>query len=209
MPVRLLESEIFGYPPGMSGAEETEGAIGVASNGTLFLDEIGETDADLQQRLIQTFQDSRHGTQKDSGRMESSARFVCASNMDLDSKAVENPLFAELLGCFSYRVRLLPLRERKRDLPRLCEYLAEKFARNFGRPVPDLSPSVLEAFGEWDWPGNIRELGNWIARIVIFGTEEAMQAGARQRARKIDAASRRHRATRIRLSSLRRSRRDR
>ena len=80
----------------------------------------------------------------------------------------------ELLGCFAHRVRLLPLRERKQDIPQLCDYLLEKFARDFGCPVPHLSSEALEVFLQWKWPGNVRELENWIARIVIFGVEEVV-----------------------------------
>ena len=209
MPVRQLESEIFGHGTGIFEAEETKSAIGTASNGTLFFDEIGEADVDLQQRLIRTFQASRSEIQRGAGQKEVSARFVCASTIDLNSKGRDNALLSELMRCFGYRVRLLPLRDRRGDLPQLCAYLAKRFARNFGRPVPHLDPAVLEAFGQWNWPGNIRELENWIARIVVFGTEEAILAGARQRGNKVDGASRRHRATRINMSFVRRSRRNR
>ena len=195
LPSRLLESEMFGNESDQCGGGEEKNAIGMASSGTLFLDEIGDLDPVLQRRLIRNLQIGRSRSQDDLGRRDV-ARFVCASCMNLDSKARENPTFAELLGCFGHRVRLLPLRERKRDLPQLCEYLAEKFARNFGRPVPHLSESVLAAFGQWNWAGNIRELENWIARIVVFGTEDAMGPEyGRQRGGRIDAGSGRHRAT--------------
>lgn len=81
----------------------------------------------------------------------------------------------KLLKPFAYHhLQLLPLRERKEDIPQLCEYLLGKFAREFGRSVPHLSSNALEAFQQWKWPGNIRELENWMARIVIFGAEEVI-----------------------------------
>ena len=101
-------------------------------------------------------------------------RFVCSTSINLEA-GLRSPNFqGELLGCFAHRVRLLPLRERKQDIPQLCDYLLEKFARDFGRPVPHLSSEALDVFQQWKWPGNVRELENWIARIVIFGAEEVV-----------------------------------
>ena len=84
----------------------------------------------------------------------------------------------------------------------------EKFARSFGRQAPQLSPYVLSAFQQWNWPGNIRELENWIARIVIFGTEEAIGLEfRRQLGVSRDVPPREHRATRVKLDRARRIRR--
>ena len=208
VPSRLLHGEMFSCGDAVSGAaEETKlSVIGIVGGGTLFLDEILDMDLDLQRELTRAI----HAGQNKRGRGERRRfpRFVCASSVDLDLEAIQKPTLAQLLGSFGHRVRLLPLRERKRDLPELCEYLADKIARDYGRPVPRLSQSVLDAFSRRNWPGNIRELENWIARIVIFGTEEAMGPEyGRQVGGRIDVPGRRHRATRIKFSHLRRSRR--
>jgi transcriptional regulator with PAS, ATPase and Fis domain len=210
VPARLLEAEMFGWGIGAPGAKEgKKDAIALAFGGTLFLDEIGEMDSVLRCKLIGTLQTGRYN-HPDLGQMEVNARIVCACSMDLDSKRAECEEISQLLRSFAHRVRLLPLRERKADIPWLCEYLVEKFARNFGRPAPQLSQSVLDAFSRWDWPGNIRELENWIARIVLFGMEEAMGAEyGRLRGSKVDGVSRRHRATSINMSLSRRTRRSR
>jgi len=201
---RQSESEIFRGGTGTAeGSRPKEIAIDLASRGTLFLDEIGDLGAVVQQQLVGIF--GAGGCGRPDGR-DLDPRFVCASSLNSGSKASENPILAELLGSFQHRVRLLPLRERKRDLPQLCEYLAEKFARSFNRPVPKLSQSVLELFAEWSWPGNIRELENWVARIVVLGTEEAMATEyCHQREGKTEG-SRRHRATRVNSSFSRRTR---
>ncbi len=103
------------------------------------------------------------------------ARFIFASSSDAKAGPTKHGLLEELLQPFAhYHLRLIPLRERKQDIPHICEYLLSKFAREFGRPIPILSSDALEAFQQWRWPGNIRELENWIARIVIFGAEEAI-----------------------------------
>lgn len=202
LPQRLLELEMFGAETGIaSGAHQSASAIAMAAGGTLYLDEIGDLEPLLQHRLIRTMLDRQSGQTYE----PASVRFVCASSMDLERKAAENPVLCQFLGLFGYRVRLLPLRERRCDIPQLCEFILQKFARNFGRPVPSLSPSILEAFARRNWPGNIRELENWIARIVVFGIEEALESEPdRQRGSRNDGGFRRHRATRIGLNRRRR-----
>ncbi len=151
------------------------GSIGLASGGTLFLDEITIWSCSLQQKLTRTLESGRYRRIDGGEDLAVNARFVCATSFDLKAGLQKSHFSEELLGCFAHhRVRLLPLRERREDIPRLCEYLLGKFARDFGRPVPHLSSHVLEAFQQWKWPGNIRELENWIARIVIFGAEEVI-----------------------------------
>ena len=210
VPARLLEAEMFGYEQGSSGTiqETKNGSIGVAGGGTLFLDEIREMDSMLQLKLLRTLQTGRYGRQNGSEELAVNARFICASSRDLQPGAGGDPFSEQLLGCFAHRVRLKPLRERKEDIPQLCEYLVEKFARNFGRPVPRLGPYVLRFFQRWNWPGNIRELENWIARIVIFGTEEAIGLEfRRQLGPAADPPPREHRVMRVQADRDRRVRR--
>jgi DNA-binding NtrC family response regulator len=207
---RVLEGEVFGYETGSTGnpGESRSGSIEMAAGGTLFVDDIADMDVSLQQRLIRTLKMSRYGRQNGAEDLMVEARFVCATGIDPQGGPRSQTVHADLLECFGHRVRLLPLRERKEDIPQLCRYLGEKFARNFGRPVPRFSPAVLDALQKWDWPGNIRELENWTARIVIFGTEEAIGLEfSRQLGARIDTSPRRHRATRINANRLRRTRR--
>ena len=133
------------------------------------------------------------------------ARFVCATSSYLNAGL--GSFLVELLGNFAHhRLRLLPLRERREDIPQLCEYLLEKFASDFGRPVPHLSSHAVEAFQQWKWPGNIRELENWIARIVIFGAEEVLGLEFRRR---LPSEEDYHRVARMRVGRTRRIRRHR
>jgi two-component system, NtrC family, response regulator AtoC len=205
--LRESEFKVFGCGIGVSNeSQKAKTTVERPLGGTIFLDELGDLDEVIQQQLIWLFEADGCGRRYVSqDRM--SPRFVCASSLNLGLKAPRDSTLAALLGCFEHRVRLLPLRERKSDLPQLCEFMAEKFARSFNRPVPRLSPVVLELFAEWNWPGNIRELENWIARIVVLGTEEAMAAGRhRQREGRTDFGPRRHRATRANVSIARRTR---
>jgi DNA-binding NtrC family response regulator len=141
--------------------------------GTLFLDEIGELDSALQRSVGRALNPEKSSN-------PANARIVCASSTDMKGAVGDKRVCESLSSHFRYRVRLVPLRERKQDIPRLCEYLAEKFARSLGRPTPRLNAFVLESLQQWSWPGNIRELENWIARIVVFGTEEAISLDFRR-----------------------------
>ena len=172
------------FERGMSGTEGSHTwrlgqhftSIGLEAGGALFLDEIADLDLGLQEKLLALFKSGAF-TGGELRVSSEGARIVCASSVGLDEAAECGRILRDLADCFKSRVRLLPLRERKQDIPELCDYLAEEYARKIGRPVPKLNPCVLEAFQKWSWPGNIRELENWIARIVIFGTEEAVGLG--------------------------------
>jgi DNA-binding NtrC family response regulator len=197
-PAGVLEREIFG---GEAGA--TEGQAGqencskdVASGGTLFLDDVRHLDPALQQRLVRLIKTGRYGSKNGGGELAIKARIVCASDFDLQTAGQKGTTMpVDLLGCFGHRVRLLPLRERKEDIPQLCRYLGEKIAHDFGRPVPRFSAAVLGVLQRWDWPGNIRELENWTARIVIFGPEEVIGPESDYLPGRQEAGPRRHRGT--------------
>lgn len=171
----LLEGKIFGFERTKFavGLENHSGSIGLSSKGTLFLDEIDSLDSSLQQKLACALMSGRFRPIEGREDLVLGARLICATTIDQEAE-LRIRIVEQLLGCFVHRVRLLPLRERRDDIPQLCEYLLEKFAKDFGRPVPHLSARAVEALQQWKWPGNIRELENWIARIVIFGAEEVV-----------------------------------
>jgi two-component system, NtrC family, response regulator AtoC len=182
-PANLLESELFGFEKGsFAGASENRpGLVEIADGGTLFLNEIGEISLELQGKLLRLLRDGSYtrigGREKRTGRV----RIVCATNVHL-LEAVEAGAFREDLF---YRIdvvslRLSPLRDRKNDIPQLCEYLLQKMSRQFQRSIPRLHPVTLHLLKQWDWPGNLRELENWIARAVILGDDEAPGAELRR-----------------------------
>lgn len=184
VPTTLLESELFGYEKcSFAGAtEDRPGLIEIADGGTLFLDEIGEMHWSLQGKLLQLLQDRSYtrigGNLERVGRI----RLICASNVEL-KQAVDTGVFR---GDLLYRIdvvglRLLPLRERKVDIPQLCNYFLQKLARKFGRNALELNPSLLRLLMQWGWPGNLRELENWIARAIILGEFETVAAELRRK----------------------------
>jgi two-component system, NtrC family, response regulator AtoC len=196
----MLDSEIFGDSSGASRAQDETrgGAIGLASGGTLFFDGISEMGCNLNRRMARVL----------TRAASVDARIVCASSRNVQIGGEQERVLDPLQNCFGHRVHLLPLRHRKQDIPMLCEYLIGEFARAFDRPVPRLSSYVLDVFQQWNWPGNIRELENWIARIVIFGTEEAIGPKFKgQMGVSDDRVARPHRAIHLNFTRTRRSRR--
>jgi two-component system response regulator AtoC len=177
IPVALLESELLGYERGaFTGASHAKrGFVEMAAGGTLFLDEIGNMEWALQTKLLHLLQDGQYA--RIGGREERQARMrvICATNSNLE-QAVEKRMFRQDLF---YRidvinVNLPPLRERKKDIPRLCQHFIEKLAGRFGKSAPLLTAATLDLLEQWDWPGNLRELENWIGRFIILGGEEAL-----------------------------------
>jgi len=183
IPANLLECELFGCENGARGsvAEHLPGLVEIAGNGTLFLDEIGEMDWNLQGKLLRLLRD---GSLPQAGICEETVepvRVICATKVDLQ-RAVQFGAFREDLFYRIDVVRLnLPsLRDRKNDIPQLCEYFLQKLARQFNRTAPKLNPATLNLLKQWKWPGNLRELENWIARAIVFGDDAALGAELRR-----------------------------
>jgi two-component system response regulator AtoC len=191
VPASLLESELFGYQKGsFTGAKEDRpGLIEIAEGGTLFLDEIAELHRDLQAKLLHLLQDGSFTRIGGSEERVGNIRVICATNVDLkiavDSGAFREDLFYRIDGLL---LRLPALRERKNDIPQLCEHFLEKLARRFGRNAPILNPATVSLLMQWNWPGNLRELENWVARAIILGDSDALVMELRQRMGMADAS---------------------
>lgn len=171
----LLENELFGSLKGAS--EDRPGLIEIAGGGTLFLNEIGDMSLDLQGKLLRLLRDRSYTRIGGGEERLGHIRVICATNIDLQ-KAVELGTFREDLF---YRInvvslRPLPLRNRKNDIPQLCEYFLQKLSRQFRRKMPQLRLDTLQLLKQWVWPGNLRELENWIARAIILGDDESLRS---------------------------------
>lgn len=177
IPSTLLESELFGYERGaFTGAHGTKpGRVEAANGGTLLLDEIGDMDPGLQSKLLHLLQDGsfcRIGGRED---RYAQVRVICATNVDLEA-AMEAQNFRRDLF---YRIGVVtislpPLRERKEDIPLLADYFLKHLSERFGKESRPLSENMLKLMMEYDWPGNIRELQNWVARYIILGLEDVL-----------------------------------
>jgi two-component system response regulator AtoC len=177
IPGSLLESELLGFEKGaFAGANlPRRGLVEIAEGGTLFLAEIGDMDWSLQVKLLHLLQGGHYSRIGGREERRASIRVVCASKGDLEA-VVENRTFHhELFGRIDeFGLHILPLRERKEDIPQLCAYFLRKLADEFGKTAPRLTPMALQLLEEWNWPGNMRELKNWIARVIVLGCEEAL-----------------------------------
>ncbi|GAB4487867.1 MAG: sigma-54 dependent transcriptional regulator [Thermodesulfovibrionales bacterium] len=171
IPENLFESELFGYEPGaFTGASSRRIGLFEASNGgTLFLDEIGDMPQLMQSKLLRVIQDKevRRLGGKDPIRID--VRIITATNKDL-MKELQKGTFREDLF---YRLKVVtiglpPLRERKEDIPALAEFFIAKYNREFGKRITGIDAAALRAFGEYGWPGNIRQLESVIERAVIM-----------------------------------------
>jgi len=172
IPPELIDSQLFGHEKGsFTGAsEQHQGWFERADRGTLFLDEIGELPLAAQVRLLRVLQD--HQIERVGGRspVHVDVRIVAATHRDL-SAMVKDRTFREDLW---YRVNVFPillptLRERLEDIPSLVRHLAQRAAVRFGLAYVDPSEADLRLLANYEWPGNIRELGAVIDRAVILG----------------------------------------
>ena len=180
IPCDLLENELFGCVSQVSSRakEDRPGLVEIAEGGSIFLDEIGEMDWGLQGKLLDLLQGGSYARIGAHERRTASVRLICASNVDLQYSVQRGKFREGLLVCVGAgSLRLSALRERKGDIPQLCDYLLQKLARQLNRLAPRLSPSTLHTLKLWDWPGNLRELENWVARAIVFG--EDVQPGLR------------------------------
>ncbi|MGJ5814844.1 sigma-54 interaction domain-containing protein [Paludibaculum fermentans] len=172
MPETLLESELFGYEKGAftDARSPKRGLFELADKGTLFLDEIGELPLKLQAKLLRVLEDRtfrRLGGLQD---IHSDFRIVAASKRDLPLAVAEHAFRLDLY----YRVNVIqltipPLRERRDDILPLARHFIERFSRKFMRNTPTLSPETSRLLLAYDWPGNARELRNWVERHVLLG----------------------------------------
>lgn len=167
----ILESELFGYSGGaFTGALKSgkPGYFEMADGGTIFLDEIGEISLSTQAKLLRVLQEKEVVRVGDSKVIPVNVRVIAATNVNLE-KAIEDKKFRKDLY---YRLNVIPintpaLREHKDDIKELIMGIIHKQNQGFGRSVQDLSDEALNFILRYDWPGNIRELENYIARAMI------------------------------------------
>ncbi|MGH9480670.1 MAG: sigma-54-dependent transcriptional regulator [Terriglobales bacterium] len=189
LPAELLESELFGYEIGaFTGAVKTKpGKFELARGGTIFLDEIGEMPAPLQAKLLHVLQDgsfTRLGATRPSA---TDARIVSATNIDLHGALADQSFRSDLFYRLSgFTIEIPPLRDRREEIPVLLRHFMTRFAEAFVRPALPFSAELLEACAAYDWPGNLREMENFVKRYLILADGglvlEEMQRMAASRA---------------------------
>ena len=171
IPSALLESELFGHERGaFTGAcAQTRGRFQMADGGTLFLDEIGDMPLELQPKLLRVLQEREFERLGSAQTVRVNVRVVAATNQDLGQLVAKKLFRADLF----YRLNVIPiclppLRERVQDIPLLTEFFVAKFAACLNKPIDLIPDEVIAFLKAHDWPGNIRELQNFIERAVLF-----------------------------------------
>ncbi|MGA8145520.1 MAG: sigma 54-interacting transcriptional regulator [Candidatus Acidiferrales bacterium] len=171
IPTGLLESELFGHEKGaFTGAiSQKIGRLELAHQGTLFLDEIGDLPAELQPKILRALQEKEFERLGGTRTIPVDVRLVAATNRNLEKMVADREFRSDLY----YRLRVFPitmpaLRERREDIPLLVRYFVTKHARRMDKQIESIPPDVMKALTKWDWPGNIRELENFIERAVIL-----------------------------------------
>jgi transcriptional regulator with PAS, ATPase and Fis domain len=168
----LLESELFGYEEGaFSGALRggKRGLFEEANNGSIFLDEIGELSANTQAKLLRVLQENEIIRVGGTKPININVRVIAATNVNLE-KGIAAGSFREDLYYRLNRmpIHIPPLRNRKEEIPELCERLIQKINRDYGRNVEGITQDAMLKLMEYDWPGNVRELENILGRAIIF-----------------------------------------
>jgi formate hydrogenlyase transcriptional activator len=179
IPAALLESELFGYERGaFTGAMTPRmGRFQAADHGTIFLDEIGELPIELQPKLLRAIQEHEFERLGSSQTTRVDVRVLAATNQNLQRMVAERQFRMDLYYRLNvFPITLPPLRERASDIPLLVDHFLRTFARRHGKSIEHVPHDVMAAVIRYDWPGNIRELQNFIERSVILTAGEELRA---------------------------------
>jgi len=184
VPEHLLESELFGHAKGaFTGANAAKaGKFELANGGTLLLDEIGEMPLNLQPKLLRILQEREFERLGETRSIHVDIRVIATTNASLGSMVEQGSFRSDLY----YRLNVIPLsipplRERMEDVPSLARYFAERFAAETEIGVPVLDPSFMEKLQGYNWPGNIRELANFMRRVLSLNQGATIDAAVFER----------------------------
>src|SRR4030088_2434586 len=177
IPTGLLESELFGHERGaFTGAiSQKIGRLELSHQGSLFLDEVGDIPLEIQPKLLRALQEREFERVGSTHTKKVDVRLVAATNRDLE-KMIENREFRSDLyyRLNVFPIRIPPLRDRPDDIPLLVRYFAQKYGRRMEKKIESIPAAALKTLSSWHWPGNIRELENFIERSVILSHGPAL-----------------------------------
>ena len=186
IPGALLESELFGYEKGaFTGAlSARQGKFELANEGTMLLDEIADIEPDLQAKLLQVLQDGCFTRVGGLEERQVNVRTICITNREIEEEIQRGDFREDLY----YRINVVnlcvpPLRDRLEDLPLLLDHFLHKYGAQYGRKPQPLPAAVIHRFRQHRWPGNIRELENYVRRYVILESADTILAELEERAR--------------------------
>jgi formate hydrogenlyase transcriptional activator len=179
IPTGLLESELFGHEKGaFTGAiAQKIGRLELADQGTLFLDEVGDIPIEIQPKLLRVLQEREFERLGSTHTRKVNMRLVAATNRDLERMVADREFRSDLFYRLNvFPIRIPSLRERKEDIALLVSYFVQKFAKQLQKQIESVPSVAMKALTAWEWPGNIRELENFIERAVILTRGKALEA---------------------------------
>ena len=192
IPFDLLESELFGHEKGaFTGAiAQKIGRFELADKGTLFLDEVGDIPSALQPKLLRVLQEQEFERLGSTRTHQVDVRLVAATNRDLVTMVKQREFRSDLYYRLNvFPILLPPLRARREDIPALVAHFVEMYSRRMGKQIEHIPPETLSALSSFPWPGNIRELQNFIERSVILSVGSVLRAPLAGLKRSLEAES--------------------
>ena len=177
IPADLLESQLFGHVRGAftSAVASKKGLFEVADQGTIFFDEIATISPDTQAKLLRVIQEREFMRLGGTEQIKVDVRIVAASNVDLLTLVREGRFREDLFHRLNVIHLLLPpLRDRREDIPALCEHFLDRYCKENGKPPRRFTPAAMKLLMDYDWPGNVRELENVAERAVVLSTQEQL-----------------------------------
>jgi len=178
IPTGLLESELFGHEKGAFTGAITQkiGRLELADQGTLFLDEVGDIPIEIQPKLLRALQEREFERLGSTVTRKVNVRLVAATNRDLEKMIAAREFRSDLFYRLNvFPIRIPSLRERKEDIPLLVSYFVQKFAKQTQKEIESVPSAAMKGLTAWEWPGNIRELENFIERAVILTRGKALE----------------------------------
>ena len=178
IPTGLLESELFGHEKGaFTGAIiQKVGRHELADQGTLFLDEVGDIPLEIQPKLLRALQEREFERLGSTHTRKVNVRLIAATNRDLEKMIAEREFRSDLYYRLNvFPIRIPPLRERREDIPLLVRYFVQKSARQMQKQIETIPAAAMKTLTNWEWPGNIRELENFIERAVILTRGKSLE----------------------------------
>ena len=179
IPFDLLESELFGHERGaFTGAiAQKIGRFELADKGTLFLDEVGDIPPGLQPKLLRVLQEREFERLGSTRTHQVDVRLVAATNRNLPDMVKRKEFRSDLYYRLNvFPIPLPPLRARREDIPALVEHFVEIYGRRMGKQIDEISSETMSELGSYAWPGNIRELQNFIERSVILTSGNVLKS---------------------------------
>jgi len=180
LPADLMEKELFGYPGGLSRNDlrPSPGKLELCDKGTIFFDEIADMPTGLQEKLLHVMQEKQFMRPGAHRFIDVDVRVLAATDMNIERALSEKRLREDLYYRLSaFTVHVPALRQRKDEIPFLLQHFMHKLARHYGLPAREFSPAVIEACQHCSWPGNVKDLENFVKRYLMIGDDNISRPG--------------------------------